>query len=393
MLYYRVGSLLRKLGRDIFKAVRIFVFFLTDSVAFCFRYSDANTALIVRLDAIGDAAVWFQSGAGDIVAELRKSHTEVVLIVNSSWAELATALGIFDRVIPVTPRQFMRDVLYRIKILRRIRSLGARSIVQPRAAKVFLQEDSIVRMSGCTNRIGISGTPVNISPRILEFSNIFYTRIIDPDVAPIVHETIRNNAFASKFCAVRGQTISPDILHDADGVLAGQRFFAIAPGAGAAGRQWPIAKFAETCVALQHRFGLQCVILGAASDQALASELQHYDLEYLDLTGQLTLSQTTSLIARSELLISNESGLFHIGKWVKRPVLGIIGGGHFGWFVPYPGDTGLTDADICFERMPCYNCNWNCIYKVPAADPFPCVSAVSANAVIEKCAKILGKVQ
>ena len=393
MLQHRFGNPLVNLGRDISKAARFLVFYLTDSLVFCFRYKQTDTALLVRLDAIGDAAVWFQSGAGDIVAELKKTHAEVVLIVNSSWAELASALGIFDRVVPVTPRRFMRNVRYRTKILLLVRSLGATSILQPRAAKVFLQEDSIVRTSGCAHRIGISGTPVNVSPRILAFSNTFYTRIIDPDVGPTVHESIRNEAFASKFCAVRGHAINSDKLRDTYEVAPGQKYFAIAPGAGAAGRQWPIAKFAETCVALQHRFGLRCVVVGAASDQTLASELQHYDLEYLDLTGQLSLSQTTALIARSELLISNESGLFHISKWVNRPVIGIIGGGHFGWFAPYPGDIYSADDEICFERMPCYNCNWNCIYKVPVQDPFPCVSAVSANTVIEKCAKVLGKVQ
>lgn len=374
-----------------FKMARFVIFFITDSLVVVLRSKKTDMALIIRLDAIGDAAVWFQSGAGEVLEDLRRTHSKVILVANSNWAELASALEVFDQVVSVSPSRFMRNGIYRIKVLSQIRLLGAKTIVQPRAAKVFLQEDSIVRTSGCRHRIGIQGIAVNISARVLAFSNTLYSRIIDPDITGNVHESVRNQAFANEFSPIRGHPITPLKLVAIHQPVVSQKYFVVAPGAGAAGRQWPIAKFAETCAALQNQFGLKCVVVGAASDQILASQLSHFDFDFRDMTGKLTLSQTAAVIARCELLVANESGLFHIAQWAKRPVVGIVGGGHYGWFAPYPTCADYRNGQICFERMPCYNCNWNCIYDVPRDSPFPCVAGVTADQVTKKCVAALGE--
>ncbi len=375
-----------------FRLVRFVIFFITDSLVLFLRPKETDIALIVRLDAIGDAAVWFQSGAGEVLEELKRTHSKVVLLANANWAELASALEVFDEVVPISPSTFMRNIIYRTKALSRIRLLGAKTILQPRAAKVFLQEDSIVRTSGCRRRIGIQGIAVNMSTRVLAFSNTLYTRIIDPGITGRVHESARNQALANQFSPIRGCPITPLELTTTCPPVVNQKYFVIAPGAGAAGRQWPIEKFAATCVALQSQYGLKCVVVGAADEQKLADQLRHFDFEFLDLTGKLTLSETTAVIMRSELLVANESGLFHIAQWARRPVVSIVGGGHFGWFAPYPTSVDGGNGQICFKRMPCYNCNWICVYDMPQDNPFPCVAAVPADQVIEKCVAILGEV-
>ena len=386
--YYSIGV---RLLSQFLRIARFIIFCITDSLVLVLRPKKTDTALIVRLDAIGDAAVWFQSGAGEILDELKRTHSKVILIANCNWAELASALEVFDQVVSVSPSDFMRNLMYRTKVLAQIRLLGARTFLQPRAAKVFLQEDSIVRTSGCHQRVGIQGIAVNISTRVLAFSNTLYSRIIDPDITGSVHETVRNQAFANKFSPIRGRPITPLKLVATYQPVVSEKYFVVAPGAGAAGRQWPIAKFAETCAALQNQFGLQCVVVGAADDQKLAGQLRHFDFEFVDMTGKLTLPQTAAVIARCELLVANESGLFHIAQWARRPVVGIVGGGHFGWFAPYPARADGRNGQICFEKMPCYNCNWNCIYDVPQDSPFPCVAGVTADTVTEKCAAALGE--
>jgi ADP-heptose:LPS heptosyltransferase len=386
--YYAIGE---RAASKFFRLARFVIFFITDSLLLALRPPKTDIALIVRLDAIGDAAVWFQSGAGETLEDLRRTHSQVILLANSNWAELAIALEVFDQVVPISPSGLMRNLIYRAKVLSQIRLLGAKTILQPRAAKVFLQEDSIVRTSGCRERIGIQGIAVNMSARILAFSNTLYSRIIDPDITGSVHEAVRNQAFADKFSPIRGRPITPLKLAATFQPVVSQEYFVVAPGAGAAGRQWPIEKFAGTCAALQSQFGLKCVVVGAADDQKLADQLKHFDFEFLDLTGKLTLSQTTAVILRCQLLVANESGLFHIAQWAKRPVVGIVGGGHFGWFAPYPTCVDGGNGQICFERMPCYNCNWNCIYDFPRAKPFPCVAGVTTDIVTEKCVSILGE--
>ena len=87
--YYSIGV---RLLSQFLRIARFIIFCITDSLVLVLRPKKTDTALIVRLDAIGDAAVWFQSGAGEILDELKRTHSKVILIANCNWAELASAL-------------------------------------------------------------------------------------------------------------------------------------------------------------------------------------------------------------------------------------------------------------------------------------------------------------
>jgi len=66
----------------------------------------------------------------------------------------------------------------------------------------------------------------------------------------------------------------------------------------------------------------------------------------------------------------------------------ILGGGHFGRFAPYPGH--LTNKPTCiFEKMDCYNCNWDCKFKTAENIPYPCISGVSLDKVWQTVLQLL----
>jgi heptosyltransferase-2 len=100
-----------------------------------------------------------------------------------------------------------------------------------------------------------------------------------------------------------------------------------APGAeyGPA-KRWPAAYFAE----LGLRTGLPVVLLGSAKEAALCDEIaesihQERPKTVRNLAGKTDLSQAMALIASSQAMLSNDSGLMHVAAAMGVPQVAVFG--------------------------------------------------------------------
>jgi heptosyltransferase-2 len=100
-----------------------------------------------------------------------------------------------------------------------------------------------------------------------------------------------------------------------------------APGAeyGPA-KRWPSAYFAE----LGLRTGLPVVLLGSAKEAALCDEIaqsihQERPKTARNLAGKTDLSQAMALIASSQAMLSNDSGLMHVAAAMGVPQVAVFG--------------------------------------------------------------------
>lgn len=100
-----------------------------------------------------------------------------------------------------------------------------------------------------------------------------------------------------------------------------------APGAeyGPA-KRWPAAYFAE----LGLRTGLPVVLLGSAKEAALCDEIaqsihQERPKTARNLAGLTDLSQAMALIASSQAMLSNDSGLMHVAAAMGVPQVAVFG--------------------------------------------------------------------
>lgn len=100
----------------------------------------------------------------------------------------------------------------------------------------------------------------------------------------------------------------------------------------------------------------------------------------VNTAGAVTLVELVELIAKSKLVISNETSAVHIAAATRTPVICIQGGGHFDRFTPYPNQADFKPICV-YETMPCYNCNWECPFMNEESHTYPCISAVSVNQV------------
>ncbi len=341
-----------------------------------------RTAVIVRLDAVGDFFIWLQSGAADIARFAKQRDRHVVIVANAAWAQYARFIGLWDEVIAVEPVRFMKRPWYRLRTLARLRRLGADLLIQPRAAREYLLEDAISRMSGASLRIGSAGTWVNREPNAPPSGDRWYDRLISVNQDPGIHETLRNDEFVKQLTGKASSRVDLGKLHT---VRAGP-VVAIALGAGVAGRVWPVEKLAEVIRRLKDDSPSRPIVLfGARSERAIAERLT-------ELVGSLvesrvektTLREFVDAIASSALVICNDSSAFHVSMCLEKNVVCFLGGGHFGWFAPYPpGHPGSSRARVLSVRMDCFWCNWKCRYPPGAGGAFRCVESIPVQAAVD----------
>ena len=105
----------------------------------------------------------------------------------------------------------------------------------------------------------------------------------------------------------------------------GLRLVAVHPDASCPTRRWPVLHFAALMDRLSMEAGVKVVLVGAPSAVPLAREMQGLlKCDILDLTGQTTLAQLTSLLSRCALVVSNDTGPVHVAAALGIPTVTIF---------------------------------------------------------------------
>lgn len=109
---------------------------------------------------------------------------------------------------------------------------------------------------------------------------------------------------------------------------------AFAPGAAyGQAKQWPPDRVAEVAARLARAHGATCLLLGAGHDRdagrAIESWLRANAPETMgrvrNLIGRTSLSALVGLVARADVLVSNDSGTMHLAAALGRPVVAVFG--------------------------------------------------------------------
>ena len=354
--------------------------------------------LLVRTDVIGDFTLWL-----DAARELRELYTEqkITLVCNEIYVELARTQPYFNAVIPLNRRKFIIRPFYRLQFLARIRRSNYRIAIHPVFSREFLYGDSIVRLSGAFERLASRGDYSNIRKLEKRISDKWYTRLLPADSRPLM-ELIRNAEFLralgrsdfkadiSRLHYDRSITVD-SLIND---IEAAEEYYILFPGAGADTRRWPLESFARLANLLSETYKIPGIICGARGDTKLALELiqlANPGIRLYDLTGKTSLTELAALIANARINIANETGAVHIAAATGAPCLCILGGGHFGRFLPYQTEreSSAPLPEILHLDLDCFNCNWRCIYPVEVGRPYACVEKIEVETAWRKTVALL----
>ena len=100
---------------------------------------------------------------------------------------------------------------------------------------------------------------------------------------------------------------------------------AIAPGAHHATKRWPVARFADVITQLTGQ-GAQVSLLGSAADQAVCDAIvSAAGVEVHRADGASSLFETISVLDTCDVLITNDSGVMHVGAARQIPTIALFG--------------------------------------------------------------------
>lgn len=352
----------------------------------------SEKVLVLRLDAVGDFVLWTAS-LPQLLAPYLSEGCPVSLLGNLSWTSAANGLGYFSEVLSMDRTKFISSISYRLRLLMRIRQARYTTVIVPVYSREVLFGDAIIRVSGARNRIGSMGDCTNIRPWLKRVTDSWYTRLLPVDPS-IGYELQRNAEFVSRLWGIDVPLALPSLPIQAPipDELRGGEYFLVAPGAQVAGKRWPLPNFREVIEMIQQKSGMTGVICGETGEEELGVALSRTSRgKILDYVGHTTLIELIALIAGAKLVLSNDTAAIHIAAAVSTPSVCVLGGQHFGRFLPYrriDGDERPLPVAL-YHVMPCFQCNWRCLYENGAEASFPCVSSVTSDEMWQEVDSIL----
>ena len=174
-------------------------------------------------------------------------------------------------------------------------------------------------------------------------------------------------------------------LFDKNGISQNDPVITIHPAAGCRSRRWALERFAKASDALAEKYGARIVIISGPGDDKMMGDkvAELMNSEALNLAGKTSISDLASILRRSRLLISNDSGPVHISCAVGTPVISIFGRKDRGLSPERWGPVGKRDIvlhkDAGCEICVAHNCKRG----------FKCLDMISVEDVLSAAEQIL----
>jgi ADP-heptose:LPS heptosyltransferase len=340
--------------------------------------------LVIKLDAIGDFVLWLDFARG--LRELYPPGThELTLLANQAWADFASGIPLFDSVMPVERMRFILNPVYRFLTLLKVRRQGFDILIDPTYSREFQFSPAVARTSGADVCIAPQGSDGNQRRWQKIVSDRWYNRRLPSTPDPLMElqrnaEFIRalgHTDFRARLPVYRPKSSKKTVVYEP--------YYVMFPGAGWVNRQWPVENFAELATRIHQATGWKGVLCGGPGEVGLSRQLREMtDAPLEDKIGQTTLDELAGLLASARLLVGNETSAVHLGAAVATRTACILGGGHFGRFMPYQVEEACNGRPVpiaVWHQMECFGCNWQCIYPITGSQPVPCIAGISVEQV------------
>ncbi len=347
--------------------------------------------LLVRLDLIGDFVLWLDSAQ---TYRRLYPNKKITLAVNSACTELARSLPHWDEVIGISVHHLRTDFVYRLRTFVQLRWRNFAIAIQPTFSREFAG-DMTLRSTAAPERIGYAGDTNNILVTQKTKTDRWYNKLIVNEPACTMELSINAHFVRELGChdflsnvPALPKTTTRSIEFPID-----KPYVVIAPGASWQPKMWPIEHFVDLIKKLNLQFDLHFVLCGGQDDRALCGRLTQ-NLDFINVTnmaGQTSLLDLIEIVRGASLVVTNDSSPVHIAAATDTPSVCILGGGHYGRFLPYQIESGSSIALPATLTMPmqCFGCNWTCPFIKQAAIVVPCIAAVASDDVALRCTELL----
>ena len=256
---------------------------------------------------------------------------------------------------------------------------------------------AFLRAVGIPNRIGFVSPRENIKQAFLTHSLRFQTD------ASMWHSFLHLTRLVDPLLA---ESLMPRPLPLSDQqLLAGREWlkakvacpntrriaFHLGSGSGQPFKRWPAASFARLAYAFSGYSRSQAIILtGQPSERVLLAEFRsHYRGAAVDATGAASVAMTASILRECDLLVSNDTGVMHLGAAMGTPTVGLFGPTAPAQWAP----SGLRAAHAYPTKVPCSPCINSYLNLVPTHCANPdyarCMSDVSVQSAFNAARSVV----
>lgn len=367
------------LKRFIYKIVDLFV--IVKAVE-----KNSNSIIVVRIDAIGDFIIW-----QDAAKEYKKifKNKSITLVCNALYFDLAKKTPYFDEVIPLDVKKFEKNLFYRFNFIRKIRSRQYFLAISPVYSRTFFGVDWIIKNIKANEKIGFDCDLSNISIVNKKTSDKWYTKLISAKKGPKM-ELVVNGEFVRALGMREFKVNSPNLGYLVnENFEAKEKYCVLFLGAGDIRRRWKVEYFVEVAEQIKDS---NIVLCGSKNELSLGNFfINNYKgkMNVTNLIGKTSILEMIGIIKNADFCIGNESSGIHISSSLGIKNLCLLGGGHYGRFLPYVDENnsniGITKI-VTADYKECFGCNWNCKYS---KEKFPCIENIRVSEVIEKLKEIL----
>jgi heptosyltransferase-2 len=300
-----------------------------------------SQALLIQTAFLGDVVL-----TTPLLAALAERHGPVDVVTTPAAASLLETHPGVRRVFPYDKRNTDRG-------WRGLRGL-ARRLAGERYASAYLPHRSLrtaalALLSRIPSRIGFRGG----------WSFLYTEAFEKPAGGP---ESDRLLALAGEPPAAYAPALRPTPQDDAAAAAllraaaVDDGFVALAPGSIWGSKRWP--HYGELARRLADRFAV--VVVGGPDDAGLGDQIRTAaeggdgQRRVVNACGKLTLRQSAALIARADVLVTNDSAPLHIATAMGTPIVAVFGPTipEFGFGPIRPGDIALG-----LDDLPCRPCS------------------------------------
>ncbi len=168
-----------------------------------------------------------------------------------------------------------------------------------------------------------------------------------------------------------------------------QSHVVVSPFGSAVVRDFPVNLLAAAGRHVWNRFQWRLRLLSPPGDETryrdLIAQLGQLGVPAVELSTCRSISNLIDSIFESRLVLSVETATAHIAAALDKPMVALLGGGHYGWFAPW---RRTQRQEWVSHKVVCYHCNWECIHpepicltRIPEAELTASISAVLAAAI------------
>ncbi len=273
--------------------------------------------IVIRVpNWIGDAVM-----ATPAMSAIRSAYpeAEIALIANPVVAELLSGHPCCDRVIVLDKKREhggLRGIFRFSALLRKERFDGAFLLQNAVEAAI------IARAAGIPIRVGYR----------TDGRGFLLTHGLSPSVSKGLHHTQYYLRMVRHFGIGEGEwrptlTCTDRELAFADELLAGRNWAVINPGAAyGSAKRWYPERFAVVANLIFREFNLNPLLIGSPGEAEIGVRIEKcVETDVLNLIGKTSVREMMAVIARSSLMITNDSGPMHVAAALQVPVVALFG--------------------------------------------------------------------